>query len=113
MLTFAFIVLVLVLYGLALWFGYRQARSEFRTALTTAIRRHRRQMRALETRWKLAELTANDFAKRLTILEAITPREGKAIPHSPNPFEQMQNRHAAELKQTLTVNGKQIVPGAK
>jgi len=107
MLVFAFTCLALVLYGVAIFFAYRQARFEFNTALRNAVRKHRVQIKALEDRWMLTERKV----ERIALAQAGTPN--KPGTSAVNPFQRNEEFHAQQLKQVVEVNGERTRTASK
>lgn len=101
-LTITFTFLSMVLYGVALYFAYRQAKKEFADRLRVTVRQMRRVNKSISR-------DNEELKQRLEQIEIRMRQEGVALPSAPNIFQRMERRFEDDLgKEVVEVNQEKV-----
>lgn len=93
------LIFVLLLFAFVLYFFCRLFERQIKELLRAKARSARNQNRRFK-------LTINRLEQRISVLENFKPGEPMSKTFStPNLFEKSEQRHATELKETVSING--------
>ncbi len=100
-----FTIVVLLLFGVALYFAFRQAKAEFGASLKALQRNSARKSHAMNAKLALHETRLNDAVNVINQLKMSAPT-AITTPATPDYRKNMEDRHVEKAREEARVLGK-------